>query len=203
MLVFELRGGGPVSAPRTPAQRGRANRNKGHQAERDICKWLRAHGFSGAERAVKTGFRAADRTVADPGDITGTPCIVWSVKDVEREHMKQWLAELDAMLAGHPYPEALGLLVHKRRGHADPGSWWVWISAPDLAALLGAPAFDGSQWFRTTLAELVPLLRSNGHGDAPAPYSCGVCAQVITQTVSESYWGLCSTCFAAKTPEAS
>lgn len=156
-----------TTAAKTPSQRGRSNRNKGNQAERDLCKWLRANGFPGAERAVRTGFRVADRASADPGDITGTPGIVWSVKDAIVERHPEWRAELDAMLQAVA-PDTRGLIVHKRRGHADPGSWWCWIPIYDLATLLpGAHGFIGPHWFRATVAEVVDLLHGAGYGDPP------------------------------------
>ncbi|BBG01580.1 hypothetical protein [Pseudonocardia autotrophica] len=82
----------------TAAQRGTANRRKGHTAERDVAKYLRAVGYPNAERAVVTGFAAATggRLKADPGDIAGVPFIV-SVKDCATEQLGKWLDELDAM----------------------------------------------------------------------------------------------------------
>lgn len=153
-----------MTAAKTPQQRGRANQAKGKTAERDLCKWLRSNGFPGAERAVRTGFRVADRTSADPGDITGTPGIVWSVKDATVERHLEWRAELDAMLQGIDV-DNLGLIVHKRRGHANPGLWWCWIGIVDLTAVLpGAIPFYGPHWFRATVDEVVDLLRGAGYG---------------------------------------
>lgn len=155
-----------TGAPSAASARGKANRNKGHQAERDVCKWLRKSGFPSAERAVRTGFTTTSRSVADPGDITGTPGIVWSVKDTAVEHQAKWRAELDAMQHDHPDPAAIGLIVHKRRGHANPGVWRCWIAIHDLSALLpGAMPFLGPHWFCATLAEIVDLLHGAGYGD--------------------------------------
>lgn len=154
--------------PSTAAsKRGRANRRKGHQAERDLCRWLRSNGFPGAERAVRTGFTTVSRAVADPGDITGTPGVVWSVKDTATEQQEKWRAELDAMQLDHPSASTIGLIVHKRRGHADPGSWWCWIAIYNLTDLLpGAIPFLGPHWFRATVAEVVDLLHGAGYGDS-------------------------------------
>jgi hypothetical protein len=157
-----------TAAAKTPSQRGRSNRNRGLNAERDLCKWLRTNGFPGAERAVRTGFRTVDRTSADPGDVMGSPGIVWSVKDCAVEQRSVWMAELEAMddrpiKAGGDEP--IRLLVHKRRGHADPGKWWCWMRAHQMALLLD----DGDSSFvfpvRAELGDIVPLLRIAGYGD--------------------------------------
>lgn len=157
-----------MTVARTPSQRGRANRNKGHQAERDLCRWLRVNGFPGAERAVRTGFRVGDRVSADPGDVTGTPGIVCSVKDCAVEQRSVWMAELAAMVAGDA-PGAVGLLVHKRRGHADPGRWWCWLVLGDLADLMtngtwALPSDEHELPVRMELGHVVPLLRGAGYG---------------------------------------
>lgn len=158
-----------MTAPRTPSQRGKSNRRKGHDAERDLARWLRTVGFGGAERAVRTGFRTADRTSADPGDITGTGPIVWSVKDCAVEQVAKWFAELDAMGDGDT---EVYLLVHKRRGHASPARWWCWMRVRDLLGLVHYDGLDGYEGasadalVRMELGHVVPLLRGAGHGDA-------------------------------------
>lgn len=155
----------------TNSQRGTTNRRRGHQAERDLARWLRANGFPHAERAVRTGFRANDRVSADPGDIDGTPGIVWSVKDCAAEQTPKWLAELAVMQAGARAVH--GLLVTKRRGHADPARWWCWLALDDLVRLAtDEPArhlsdAGAGQPVRIELGTLAPLLRTAGWGEAP------------------------------------
>lgn len=117
----------------TASQRGSTNRRRGHQAERDLARWLRDHGFPHAERAVRTGFRASDRVSTDPGDIDGIPGVVISVKDCAVEQTAKWLDELAVMQAGARAVH--GLLVHKRRGHADPARWWCWLRLDELVRL--------------------------------------------------------------------
>jgi len=155
-----------VTSGRTRSQIGKANRRKGAVAERDLVKYLRNVGFGGAERAVRTGYRTATRVAADPGDITGTPGIVWSVKDTATERLDQWLAELDAMAAGL---DDVRLLVHKRRGHADPGRWWCWLRASTLIRLLDnnlRPDGPGdSAPLRMELRHVIRFLRAAGYGD--------------------------------------
>lgn len=156
----------------TASQRGAANRRKGHVAERDLCRWLRAHGFPGAERAVRTGFRTAGRASADPGDVTGTPGIVWSVKDCAVEQTAQWLAEADAMLTAAGADVAL--LVHKRRGHADPARWWCWLPL-GMVVWIAHGGARPPEWLapsersypvRMELGHVVPLLHAAGYGSA-------------------------------------
>lgn len=160
-----------MTAPKTASQRGTSNRRRGLTAERDLARWLRTVGFAGAERAVRTGFRTADRISADPGDITGTGPIVWSVKDCAAEQITKWFGELDSMGDGD---SEVYLLVHKRRGHASPARWWCWLSLGQLLDLateahpcqLRAVARDAATPLRMELGAVVPLLRAAGHGDA-------------------------------------
>ena len=154
-----------MTAAKTPSQRAAASRRKGRTAEQHLCNWLRDNGFPGAERAVRTGFRVTGRAGADPGDVTGTPGIVWSVKDVAVERIDKWLAELDAMHG----PGAIRLLVHKRTGKADPGRWWCWLRLSTLVWLAdGGQAIlvrPGAEPVRMELGHVIFLLRAAGYGD--------------------------------------
>jgi hypothetical protein len=158
-----------VNAPKTASQRGAANRRRGHTAERDLAKWLRANGFPHAERAVKTGFRTTDRTIPDPGDITGTLGIVWSVKDCAVERLEPWLSELDAMDdRANPTgmaEEPIRLLVVKRRGHADPARWWCYLRVYQLARVLDDAETCFVFGVRAELQEIVMTLHAAGYGD--------------------------------------
>lgn len=146
---------------------GATNRRRGITAERDLVRWLRANGWPHAERTVVTGYRTAIRERRDGGDITGTPGIVWSLKDCATERIQQWWAELEAM-DGH---RDVRLLVVKRRGHADPGLWWTWLTLAELVDLF--PTLDPLSERITThglvrvqLNVVAPLLRLAGYGEA-------------------------------------
>lgn len=154
-----------MTAAKTRSQLGRMSRNKGAQAERDLVAYLRMVGFGGAERAVRTGYRTKDRTAADPGDVTGTPGIVWSVKDCAVDEHPKWLDELDAM-AGDP--DVVRLLVHKRRGHAIPDKWWCWLRFRTLLALDGHErlSLPYSAPVRMELGHVVDFLHAAGYGDS-------------------------------------
>ena len=169
----------------TASKRGRANRNKGAQAERDVCRYLRANGFPHAERAVRAAFKAADHSAPDPGDITGTPLVLWSVKDCAVERIDDWFDELDDMTDNAQTGGCRAFLIVKRRGHADAGRWWCWQwqsqyldlyrtwlehvdevrQIPELP--LWVPA--GTEYpMRMELGHVIPLLRAAGYGDEDA-----------------------------------
>lgn len=145
----------------TASARGKANRTRGHKAERDLCKWLRPNGYPHAERAVRTGYRTPEHTSPDPGDITGTPGIIWSVKDCGVERLPVWLVELDTMTTAGD----IGLLVIKRRGHANPGQWWCWLQLDQLITLIDGGQDPGFRFpVRLELGNVVLLLRAAGYG---------------------------------------
>jgi hypothetical protein len=157
-----------MTAAQTASQRGKANRNRGHNAERAVAKYLRDNGFPHAERAVRAGFATASRTVADPGDIRGCLGVVVSVKDAATERLDQWMAELDAMDDREvPMGDAPArLLVHKRRGHADPGRWWCWMRASTFAAELDNAETSFVFPVRMEFGDAVMVLRAAGYGQA-------------------------------------
>lgn len=169
----EPTGAAPEVAPVPAVNRarlGKANRDKGARAERDLVKWLRVNGWPGAERAVRTGYRTTNRTSADPGDVTGTPGIVWQVKHSatfdEPAKLARHLAATEQQRAAATAD--LGLLVQRRTGAPDAGRWWVHITGRAFAQLLtGQPAPDFDCTARVTLAELVPLLHRAGYGTRP------------------------------------
>jgi hypothetical protein len=141
---------------------GASNRRKGHQAERDVAAYLRNAGWPHAERAVRTGYRTADRTSPDTGDITGTPGVVWQVKAVARESISQWMDETEVQRLAAKAD--IGVLVQRRPGHAAPRHWWGWVHLVKL----GGPA-HGVEWVpvRMELGALVRVLHNLGFGDAP------------------------------------
>lgn len=160
----------------TASERGRSNRNRGAVAERQLVGWLRDNGFPGAERAVRTAYRTAGRALADPGDVTGTPGLVWQVKytlDFEEPAvLVRNLAETEQQRA--TVDADFGILVQRRVGAKDPGRWWVWLKIADLYRIIRrAPkgelkepgAFLGEPPVRMELAALVLLLRAADYGN--------------------------------------
>lgn len=141
--------------------RGRANGERGKRAERALVTWLRAHGWPHAERTVRTGHRVPGRVSADRGDVDGTPGIVWQCKDVQetRWHLiPAWLDDTEDQrrAAG----ANVAVLVLKRRGYADPGSWWAWVMLDDLVPveLYAVPV-------RLFVRDLAVILRHSGYGE--------------------------------------
>lgn len=155
------------AATRTPAERGRANRRKGADAERAVARYLRTVGFPHAERAEKNGWSTREHTSPDPGDILGTPGIVWSVKNDASNQISKWLDEAEQLRNHHRAD--LAILVTRRHGKAVPGRWWSWISLHELAHVLTGARV--SRLPRATrghvcmeLGDLVAMLRADGHG---------------------------------------
>lgn len=159
-----------TAATRTPSQRGSSNRRKGHTAERDVARWLRVVGYPDAERAVVTGGTITGldggivRLRADPGDVAGVPFIV-SVKDCAAEQVDKWMAELDAMRHLNGNLSAARLLVHKRRGKADPARWWCWMTLAQAAHLAGGQSVSQAP-VRMEFAAALVLLAESGVGAA-------------------------------------
>lgn len=160
----------------------KAHRDRGVLTERKVANYLRAHGFPHAERAVKTGMRTIDRAVADPGDITGTPGLVWQVKALrplvaaERE-VVSWLHETERQrLDGKA---DLGVLV-VRRDQRPESEWFAYLPLADLygmrGLLLPGPLAEilerdalVAMPVRLYLGDLVTLLRAQGYGDPLGP----------------------------------
>lgn len=83
------------------------------------------------DRRVKTGAK-------DRGDIAGLRHgghrIVVECKDVARLDLPGWTAQAHTEASNDD--ALMGFVVHKRRGHTDPGRAWVAMTLDDLLALL-------------------------------------------------------------------
>lgn len=75
-----------------------------------------------------------------------------------------------AVAAGADY----GILVQRRDGKSDPGSWWAWLTVGDLAWLIETSRnpdvlLPADQLWdkpaRMELADLLPLLHRAGYGE--------------------------------------
>ena len=102
-------------------------RQKGTSFETAIVGWLKEHGFPYAERRALHG-------TFDKGDITGTGPLVWECKNHKTLAISEWLVETEdeRQNAAADY----GILVAKRRGHADPAQQYAILPLHQLAALL-------------------------------------------------------------------
>jgi len=126
----------------------------GTQAESAVVKYLRENGFGGAERRALRG-------TLDCGDITGCGPVVIEVKagaaamDASDGLINAWLAETETERKNAKAD--LGVLVVRRRGKGDPGSWWAieWRGDPK----------DHRYPVRLLLKDFVFTLREDGYGD--------------------------------------
>ena len=155
----------------------KANTDRGKITERMLATFLRGHGFPNAERAVKTGVVTRDRTVVDPGDITGTPGLVWQAKALRpltraENEVPAWMLETEEQRVGAHAD--LGVLV-VRRDQRPPEQWFAYVPLADLYGLRGTTTPDEypdggraaavATPVRLYLGDLVTLLRSCGYGD--------------------------------------
>lgn len=107
-----------------------AARRRGTRAETAVVEFLRASGFTHAERRAPAGTR-------DRGDVAGVPGVVVEVKDCARTELAGWLDE-----AGREADNArarLAVVWHKRRGRGSPAEWFVTMSGSTFAVLLAEP----------------------------------------------------------------
>lgn len=141
-----------MTAARTPSQRGRRNRANGAAYEVKLANYLKAF-WPDACRAVRN-------TIPDPGDIDGTsPSLWWSMKNCADERYPLWFAEMTQKATGR-----IGLLVVRRRGYADPGRWWCWLTLEDFleiaeTSIAGSFGADGAAQVRMELGAVIPFVR--------------------------------------------
>ena len=115
-----------------------ASKRKGTAAETAVVQFLRAAGFTQAERRTLAGAH-------DRGDIAGIPGVVIEVKNCARQELGAWVAEAETERDNDH--ASLGAVWHKRRGKGNPGDWFVTMSGAQFAALLreqqGLPQLGG------------------------------------------------------------
>jgi hypothetical protein len=99
---------------------------KGTAFERLIADHL-ARYWPYADRAPLTGNK-------DRGDISGTPGIVWELKNAKRLELGTWLTETETERLNAQAD--LGILVVKRRGHGKPGDQYAVLKLDQLIDLL-------------------------------------------------------------------
>lgn len=140
---------------------------KGTAAETAILKYVRANGFPWAERLALSG-------AADCGDISLLPgrLIVLEAKahasaatgQPGDAQLADWMRQTrsERVNAGADY----GVLVVKRKGTADPGRWFAYVTADQFAMLLGADLDlpNPHAPMCMSLASLLPVLRRAGYG---------------------------------------
>jgi hypothetical protein len=103
----------------------------GTRFERSIADALARHVDDRIDRRAKTGGK-------DKGDIGGLrhmgAKVAIECKDVARLELGTWVTEADVERGNDD--ALVGLVIHKRRGHADPLDQYVTTTVRDLIALL-------------------------------------------------------------------
>ena len=117
----------------------RSARQAGSRTERAVADWLaEALGDDRIDRRVKTGAK-------DRGDIGGVRVhgarLVIEAKDTTRIDLAGWIRE--AHLEAANDDALLGVVVSKRRGTTDPGSFYVHMELRDLVALITGQPQEG------------------------------------------------------------
>ena len=102
---------------------------KGTAAESALVRFLSGQGFPNAERRALTGQ-------FDQGDVTGTPCLAWEVKNHKTYHFPAWLKETETERINAKAD--FGILVVKPNGVGltNAGQWWAVMSVADIVNLL-------------------------------------------------------------------
>ena len=102
---------------------------KGTSAETAVVKYLIDNGFPHAERRALTG-------AVDLGDITGTPCLAWEVKNHKTYKIPAWLKETE--LETKNARADFGVLIVKPNGVGvtNTANWWAIMSLEQITNLL-------------------------------------------------------------------
>jgi hypothetical protein len=131
----------------------------GTKTETAVVKVLQANGFPHAERRRLRGRH-------DPGDITGTPGIAWSVKGGEAARkasdalIAEWLDRAEDMRRNTDSDHAVLVVARKGIGYDNASQWWAILRT---GSLLGAVLWDVPA--RVYLVDACRLLRADGYGD--------------------------------------
>jgi Holliday junction resolvase len=92
-----------------------SEKRKGNAAERAVVQYLKEHGFEQARR-TQAGTRH------DIGDIDGVPGLAIEVKNHAKLALAEWVDQLEDEIVAKRVPS--GIVIVKRRGHADPADWY-------------------------------------------------------------------------------
>lgn len=115
----------------TRKRTNRSARQAGARFERQVADHLRDTVSEFIDRRVKTGAK-------DRGDLANVRMhgerVVVECKNTTRPTLAQWIAEAHTQ-AGND-DAAVGVVVHKRHGVADPGRQWVTMTVDDLVFFL-------------------------------------------------------------------
>jgi Holliday junction resolvase len=102
-------------------------KQKGDRAERAVVEWFHSLGWTKAHR-IRAG------SPDDIGDIELHPDVVIEVKDRGKIDLPAWIRKLGLQKANKD--AAIGVIVVKKRGSADPFEWAYVIDAATLVNIL-------------------------------------------------------------------
>jgi predicted alpha/beta hydrolase len=105
---------------------GRSSRDKGKRAELAVAAWLRDNGWPAVTTRATSGAQRGDDLVTSTG-------LSWEVKDHARLELAAWVEQSRRQSGGKP-----AVVIHKRRGVASPGGWYVTMLGDDLLRILEA-----------------------------------------------------------------
>ena len=105
-----------------------ANKAKGSAAERATCDYLNVRGVEAERVPAGANLDRGDLWVPDKN----WPAI--QIKNHARLDLAGWVDDvaIQAVNAGR----TTGVVVHKRRGKGNPGSWYVTCTLSDLVTIL-------------------------------------------------------------------
>ena len=104
---------------------GATSRRKGQKAEQAVAKMLRAWGWAArTSRSVQGVQGGADL-------ITDCPLSI-EVKDHARMELAAWVDQAVAQAE----PGKPGVVIHHRKGRANPAEWYATLRAADLLDLI-------------------------------------------------------------------
>ena len=104
-------------------------KQKGTAAESALVKFLVGQGFPGAERRALTGD-------FDQGDITGTPCLAWEVKNHSTYKIPAWIKETEIERVNAKADFGILAIKPNGVGLANAGQWWAVMPMEAMVRLL-------------------------------------------------------------------
>jgi len=104
-------------------------KQKGTAAESALVKFLVGQGFPGAERRALTGS-------FDQGDITGTPCLAWEVKNHTTYKIPAWIKETEFERVNAKADFGILAIKPNGVGLSNAGQWWAVLPMEAMVRLL-------------------------------------------------------------------
>jgi hypothetical protein len=138
---------------------GRANRNRGANAERAVANYMREHGWPNARRCL-----AGDGN--QHTDIDGIPGVSIEVKDRTSSSWPAWRHQAITQAL----PGSIVVVVRRVRGVTDVGAWDAQIPWIDVEDHLNNSSLNGTfvmcprtgtTWVRTAVADIVHHLNQD------------------------------------------